>query len=188
MGAVRPENGVALKEAAPPVIAGHVDALTGAILRIGRRRGDQCGGGDRQRCRRGASRSQRYPSMPTRPQISRRRKPSPGSPAGAGAVFCRSAWFAKLLIFLKGLDKFRSCGAAPLAKIVTPLQERASGEMAEWLKAHAWKACVRETVPWVRIPLSPPYAINFSIFLDFIAPDWSAKYVRHFLWFSIFTA
>ena len=30
------------------------------------------------------------------------------------------------------------------------------GEMAEWLKAHAWKACVRETVPWVRIPLSPP--------------------------------
>jgi hypothetical protein len=22
--------------------------------------------------------------------------------------------------------------------------------------AHAWKACVRETVPWVRIPLSPP--------------------------------
>src|SRR5215510_4856580 len=44
----------------------------------------------------------------------------------------------------------------PLAKIVMRLQERASGEMAEWLKAHAWKACVRETVPWVRIPLSPP--------------------------------
>lgn len=33
---------------------------------------------------------------------------------------------------------------------------RGAGEMAEWLKAHAWKACVRETVPWVRIPLSPP--------------------------------
>src|SRR5258708_15570339 len=43
-----------------------------------------------------------------------------------------------------------------LAKVVLPLQDRASGEMAEWLKAHAWKACVRETVPWVRIPLSPP--------------------------------
>ena len=28
--------------------------------------------------------------------------------------------------------------------------------MAERLKAHAWKACVRESVPWVRIPLSPP--------------------------------
>src|SRR5580698_6295277 len=32
-----------------------------------------------------------------------------------------------------------------------------AGEMAERLKAHAWKACVRESVPWVRIPLSPPY-------------------------------
>src|SRR4051794_8533668 len=31
-----------------------------------------------------------------------------------------------------------------------------AGEMAERLKAHAWKACVRESVPWVRIPLSPP--------------------------------
>jgi hypothetical protein len=31
--------------------------------------------------------------------------------------------------------------------------------MSEWLKEHAWKACVRETVPWVRIPLSPP---NFA--------------------------
>ena len=28
--------------------------------------------------------------------------------------------------------------------------------MAEWLKAHISKACVRETVPWVRIRLSPP--------------------------------
>jgi hypothetical protein len=31
------------------------------------------------------------------------------------------------------------------------------GEMAEWLKAHAWKACLLERVTWVRIPLSPPY-------------------------------
>ena len=31
-----------------------------------------------------------------------------------------------------------------------------TGGMAERLKAHAWKACVRESVPWVRIPLSPP--------------------------------
>ena len=31
-----------------------------------------------------------------------------------------------------------------------------SGEVAEWLKAHAWKACKRETVSRVRIPLSPP--------------------------------
>ena len=32
------------------------------------------------------------------------------------------------------------------------------GEVAEWLKAHAWKACIRETVSRVRIPLSPPEA------------------------------
>ena len=31
-----------------------------------------------------------------------------------------------------------------------------SGEVAEWLKALAWKACIRETVSWVRIPPSPP--------------------------------
>ena len=30
------------------------------------------------------------------------------------------------------------------------------GEMAEWFKAHAWKVCVSQKVPWVRIPLSPP--------------------------------
>ena len=35
--------------------------------------------------------------------------------------------------------------------------------MAEWLKAHAWKACVRETVPWVRIPLSPPAAQKIPV-------------------------
>src|SRR5579864_784648 len=29
--------------------------------------------------------------------------------------------------------------------------------MAEWLKAHAWKACLGETLTRVRIPLSPPY-------------------------------
>jgi hypothetical protein len=33
------------------------------------------------------------------------------------------------------------------------------GEVAEWLKAHAWKACIRETVSRVRIPLSPPVSL-----------------------------
>ena len=28
--------------------------------------------------------------------------------------------------------------------------------MSEWFKEHAWKACVGGTLPWVRIPLSPP--------------------------------
>src|SRR3954454_20748221 len=32
--------------------------------------------------------------------------------------------------------------------------------MSEWLKEHAWKACVGETLPRVRIPLSPP---NFAL-------------------------
>src|ERR1700758_4101808 len=32
------------------------------------------------------------------------------------------------------------------------------GEVSEWLKEHAWKACVGETQPWVRIPPSPPYS------------------------------
>ncbi len=30
------------------------------------------------------------------------------------------------------------------------------GEVAEWLKAHAWKACIGEALSRVRIPLSPP--------------------------------
>jgi hypothetical protein len=38
------------------------------------------------------------------------------------------------------------------------------GGMAEWLKAHAWKACIRATVSWVRIPLPPPYFIDLIEF------------------------
>ena len=38
-----------------------------------------------------------------------------------------------------------------------------NGEMAEWLKAHAWKACVGETLPRVRIPLSPPAFAHASV-------------------------
>src|SRR5579859_399073 len=35
--------------------------------------------------------------------------------------------------------------------------------MSEWFKEHAWKACVGETLPWVRIPLSPPALNAISI-------------------------
>ena len=38
----------------------------------------------------------------------------------------------------------------------TGRREGKDGEVAEWLKAHAWKVCLRETVTRVRIPLSPP--------------------------------
>ena len=31
------------------------------------------------------------------------------------------------------------------------------GEVSEWLKVHPWKGCVRESVPGVRIPPSPPF-------------------------------
>ena len=30
------------------------------------------------------------------------------------------------------------------------------GEMAEWFKAHAWKACKGVILSWVRITFSPP--------------------------------
>ena len=38
------------------------------------------------------------------------------------------------------------------------------GELSEWLKEHAWKACVRETVPRVRISHSPPLFYRESFF------------------------
>ena len=34
---------------------------------------------------------------------------------------------------------------------------RQIGEGAEWLKAHAWKACIGVTLSRGRIPLSPPH-------------------------------
>src|SRR5580765_3978990 len=47
------------------------------------------------------------------------------------------------------------------------------GEMSEWLKEHAWKACVGETLPRVRIPLSPPtnlfYRHEFAVSVDPVA-------------------
>lgn len=35
-----------------------------------------------------------------------------------------------------------------------------AGEMSEWLKEHAWKACVGVTLPRVRIPLSPLFSVQ----------------------------
>jgi hypothetical protein len=37
-------------------------------------------------------------------------------------------------------------GAIPQQAVIPNL----AGEMAEWLKAHAWKACLLERVTWVR--------------------------------------
>src|SRR4051812_39952574 len=33
---------------------------------------------------------------------------------------------------------------------------RTPGEVDEWLKSHAWKACIGSNLSGVRIPLSPP--------------------------------
>ena len=46
------------------------------------------------------------------------------------------------------------------------------GEMAEWSKAHAWKACKGVILSWVRIPFSPPsnkldFKLLFSNFMRF---------------------
>lgn len=68
-----------------------------------------------------------------------------------------------------GCGKFTRFSRDPLQNQRRPFKRGRSGEMAEWLKAHAWKACVRETVPWVRIPLSPPLpeeSLFLSSFLD----------------------
>ncbi len=46
----------------------------------------------------------------------------------------------------------------PLAKNIIAGLHRANGAVAEWSKAHAWKACRRETVSRVRIPVAPPLA------------------------------
>src|ERR1051325_5106512 len=42
--------------------------------------------------------------------------------------------------------------------------------MAEWLKAHAWKACLGETLTRVRIPVSPPFRIDFTPRADPLHP------------------
>jgi hypothetical protein len=40
------------------------------------------------------------------------------------------------------------------------------GEMAEWLKALAWKACILLKVSRVRIPFSPPQLQSIYIFIN----------------------
>src|ERR1044071_1657690 len=83
-------------------------------------------------------------------------KSSKKRPVGFKMACPRPGRSAEFHRYSSQLGKFWARGRASLAKCALPRHERASGEMAEWLKAHAWKACVRETVPWVRIPLSPP--------------------------------
>ena len=53
--------------------------------------------------------------------------------------------------------------------------------MSEWLKEHAWKACVGETLPWVRIPLSPPclrYFVRQNLYRCTSVPKFDPKCSR----------
>src|SRR6266536_4039851 len=51
-----------------------------------------------------------------------------------------------------------------LIKCVYPLvQTGRRGEMAEWLKARASKACIPLRVSGVRIPLSPPLYLSYLV-------------------------
>ncbi len=70
-------------------------------------------------------------------------------------------------------------GSAPLP-IVAPrcsddFATKKYGEVSEWLKEHAWKVCIRESVSRVRIPPSPPYStkkpeLTFRLFCMHSAP------------------
>src|SRR5580693_5920923 len=48
------------------------------------------------------------------------------------------------------------------------LLRQGCGEVSERFKEHAWKACVGETQPWVRIPPSPPSSLLISLFRLFL--------------------
>jgi hypothetical protein len=65
-------------------------------------------------------------------------------------------------------DRVRRAGLSPERAGLYCLLRNSFGGMAEWLKAHAWKACIRETVSWVRIPLPPPRTKSM-IYLTFLS-------------------
>src|SRR5690606_29105233 len=43
---------------------------------------------------------------------------------------------------------------------------RWNGQVAEWLKAHAWNACIGATLSRVRLPLCPPHIIIISFIFN----------------------
>ena len=153
--AVRPDDGIARQHAPPSVIAGHDLPLAVADLR-------QRGRRVRQSDRADENRKRQPPIGPhvvlqaliSQPYLS---SPLTGSRfKGFRATPERSrkstiALYFQTIVEMAGIAPAVTCKSPP-----APSREGPCGEMAEWLKAHAWKACVRETVPWVRIPLSPP--------------------------------
>ena len=57
----------------------------------------------------------------------------------------------------------------------------AFGEVQEWLNWQHWKCCERETVPWVRIPPSPPDISDFGfVIFDLLTlAKYESKAGRH---------
>ena len=53
-----------------------------------------------------------------------------------------------------------------------------NGEVSERFKEHAWKACVGETQPWVRIPPSPPKLLYFHSVNDFVLSVYPRRTLR----------
>ncbi len=53
-----------------------------------------------------------------------------------------------------------------MSLLMKPINKK--GEVAEWLKAHAWKACKGVILSWVRIPFSPPYLKKYKFFKIYI--------------------
>jgi hypothetical protein len=71
----------------------------------------------------------------------------------------------------------------PLLLYGSRFEMRLYGEVPEWLNGLAWKACVHENVPRVRIPPSPPSRANFLrnslFFIAYEAKSGNKTYSDH---------
>jgi hypothetical protein len=93
--------------------------------------------------------------------------------------FCEKAKVSKWIMLQVGpclLPPF-SDTRAPSAPDAERARRAHAGGVAEWLKAHAWKVCIRGTVSRVRIPLPPP--LSKSLLLQALVFRASARKSRY---------
>ncbi len=83
-------------------------------------------------------------------------QPDRASVCGTGGRGFESLRVRQLSTTLKIAISQRSIIFRPEQNKTYIWKERICGEMSEWMKEHAWKACKWETVSGVRIPVSPP--------------------------------
>ncbi len=163
MRPVRPQDGIALENATPSILTGDIHPLTGAALGPNRGGTESKALGHQKRKPKSLSHRHGSPSgLLGAVQISRRQAADSGSLQGAADARLASGACQNCQYFSMAWIIFAARVRRPLQKLSHPFKRGPQGEMAEWLKAHAWKACVRETVPWVRIPLSPPYKMIYD--------------------------